>query len=640
MRANLEGKKMYRSGKTIVSIIAVFSLISAIAMAQSGRGRQPGQPPPKPTPKPNTPATTVLGIPEDGKLTRHEVDGAISRAVLKNGLTVIIRERHSSPLVAVNVSVKVGLVNDPDDMAGLARLTRYLVLKGSAARSGAAIDREVARLGAALNSEIGYDLTSYSLIAPSESYQAMIELLADLIRNPAFKPEDVKGAAQLALLESKREQDTADRAALEKLFATAFTANRLKRGGAAADAFLASVSRDQAMAFYKNFYHPANTVITIVGDIFSLKALGLVQLNFGNFKKAASNQQQQPAPAPGAPKTTAANSKPAPTGTAPANNKSINQSGNQPGNQSGNQSGNQPSDQSAIIHKQWPQSAILEEPPQDKLRYGNSRADVGESIVTISYHTPVFKADKEGLKEATTLQMMAAVLGLGQGSRLWQGLREGQASRDKASVVFDINANHLSLPGAGMFMARMRVDPDRIDRAEAEYFREIERFRRESISEAELQRARAMLEKDYFDTVSRYENEAETLARHQIQSGDYRSFDSNLARLRAVTAQDVQQAAAKYLTLANTSVHEYESAKAPARAFTPEKFAELILTFESKAAQPIKPEEVKPAVILKGFKQGEERGQASEGQNVIIASAPLPIKDFSVLRGPRAYVRE
>ncbi|MCG3163631.1 MAG: hypothetical protein JMDDDDMK_05072 [Acidobacteria bacterium] len=238
------------------------------------------------------------------------------------------------------------------------------------------------------------------------------------------------------------------------------------------------------------------------------------------------------------------------------------------------------------------------------------------------------------------MQVMAAVLGLGQGSRLWQGLREGQASRDKAGVVFEINANHVWLPGAGMFVAQMRVDPDRIDRAEAEYFREIERFRRELVGEAELSRARVMLEKQFFDTISKYEDEAETLARYQIQLGDFRLFDSNLARIRAVTPQDVQQAAAKYLTLANASVHEYESSKAPARTFTPEKFAELILTFESKAAQPIRPEDVKPAVALKEFKQGDERGQASEGQNVIIASVPLPIRDYSVLRGPRAYVRE
>jgi zinc protease len=620
---------MYRSWKTIISIIALFSLISAITLAQSGRGRPPGQPPPKPPPRPNTPATGVLGVPEGGKLVAQDPDIAISRYKLKNGLTLIIRERHSSPLVAVNVSVKAGLINDPDDLSGLSRLTRYLVLKGTAKHPGSAVDREVARLGGVLNSEIGYDLTSYSLVAPSESYQAMVELLADLIQNPAFKPEDVKGAAQLALLESRQEQDVADRAALEKLFATAFTANRLKSGFAVSDALSSRATRDQAMAFYQSFYHPANTVVTIVGDIFALKALGQIQVNFGNFKNAASGQPQQPAPAAGAPKTTA-DSKPAPKPAAP-------ETGRRGDGETKGQ-GEKENPQSAIRNPQSenPQSVIIEEPAQDKLRYGNSRADMSESVVTIGYHTPALKADKE----AATLQMMAAVLGLGKGSRLWQGLREGQSSRDKAGVVFEIEANQLSLPGAGMFITRMRVDPGRIDRAEAEFFREIERFRRELVGDAELQRARVMLEKEYLDTVSRYEAEAATLARYQIQSGDHKLFDKILKQIRAVTAQEIQQAAAKYLTLANASVHEYESAKAISRAFTPEKFAELILTFESKAAQPIKPEEVKPAVALKAFQQGEARGQAVDGQNIIMASVPLPIRDYSVLRGPRAYVRE
>jgi zinc protease len=622
---------MYRSWKTNVSIIALLSLISAIALAQSGRGRQqPAQPAPKPAPKPNTPATGVLGVPEGGKLAAHELDGAISRAVLRNGLTVIIRERHSSPLVAVNISVRAGLINDPDDLAGMSRLTRYMILKGTAKRSGAAVDREVATLGGVLKSDISYDLTSYSLIAPSESYPAMVGLLADLIQNPSFKPEDVKGAAQLALLESRREQDEADKAAVEKLFATAFTASRLKRSVAVSDTFPSLATREQAMAFYQSYYHPANTVITIVGDIFALKALGQIQVNFGDFKRASLNQQ--PATTPNAPKTTAANSKPAPTSVAPANGKSNTQSGAQPGNQ--------PSGQAAPAQNQGtnqePPSAIIEEPPQDKLRYGNSRVDTSGSIVTVGYHTPALKADKE----AATLQMMAAILGLGQGSRLWQGLREGQSSRDKTGVVFEIEANQLSLPGAGMFIARMRVDPARIDRAEAEFFREIERFRRELIGEAELSRARVMLEKEYLDTVSRYEAEAATLARYQIQSGDHKLFDKILKQVRAVTAQEIQQAAVKYLTIANATVNEYESAKAIARAFTPEKFTELILTFEPRAAQPVRPEEVKPAVALKSFQQGEERLGGNEGQNVVIASVPLPIKDFSVLRGPRAYVRE
>src|SRR5262249_29359803 len=150
-RTDLEVKKMYRSWKTIISIIALFSLISGVAVAQGGGGRQPSQPPPKPAPKPNLPATSVLGVPEGGKLKDHKLDGAISRAILKNGLTVIIRERHSSPLVAVNVSVKAGLVNDPDDMAGMARLTRYLGLEGKAAHAGRGMDRKWAGFGGVLN---------------------------------------------------------------------------------------------------------------------------------------------------------------------------------------------------------------------------------------------------------------------------------------------------------------------------------------------------------------------------------------------------------------------------------------------------------------------------------------------------------
>src|SRR5262249_24123035 len=151
---------------------------------------------------------------------------------------------------------------------------RQLILKGTATRSAAAIGHEVGKLGGVLSSKSEYDETSYSFIAPSESYQAMIELLADLIQRPALNAVDVKGAAQLALLESKREQDYVETAAMGKLFSTAFLESRLRRAGAVSDNLPASATREQVLAFYQSFYHPGNTVITVVGDVFSLQALG------------------------------------------------------------------------------------------------------------------------------------------------------------------------------------------------------------------------------------------------------------------------------------------------------------------------------------------------------------------------------
>jgi zinc protease len=592
----------------IFTLISLFTINTFWAFGQSGRGRPAGAPPqPKPTTKPNVPGTTVLGIPDGGNLVKQDLDGSTSRFLLKNGLTTIIRERHSSPLVSVNVTVKAGRVNESDEMAGMAQLARLMILSGTAKRAGTAVEKEVARLGGMLTSQVSYDHTTFNIIAPAESYQAIVELLADLIQRPAFKPSDLKTAAQLVIIESRK--DRSESTAVDKLYATAFTTNRLKRGGSVSESMLASVTLDQLKSFYQSFYHPGNTIVTVVGDIFSIKALDQVRLHFGTFKKSA------PSAKPASPSAQAATRAAARTAT--------------------------PSDPAAAAPgSQDPYSPNPEEPAQDKLRYANARADLSQSYITIGYRTPAFKADKDGLKELATMRMMAAVLGLGNSSRLWQGLREGLSSRDKTSVAIETGAEFIVLPGAGMLVVQLRVDPDRIDRAEAEYFREIERFRRELIGDGELERARIMLEKNYYDTILRYEKETETLARCEAQLGDYRFFDSNLSRYRAVTAQDIQAAAAKYLALANTTVVEYEPRNAQARTFTPEKFAELLVTFAAGALQPVKPEEVKPAVALKTFKQGTERGVVNEDQNIIIASVPLPVKDFSVLRGPRVYVRE
>jgi zinc protease len=598
---------MYRRIKYTAFIFTLISLFTINTFGQSGRGRPSTSPPPKPTPKPNAPGTTVLGIPEGGKLVKQDLDGSTSRFVLKNGLTTIIRERHSSPLVSVNVTVKTGTVNESDERAGMAQLARQMILNGTAKRSGTAVEQEVARLGGLLTSQVSYDHTSFNIIAPAESYQAIVELLADLIQRPAFNPSDLKRTAQLVIIESRK--DRSESTAVEKLYATAFTTNRLKRGGSVSESMLASVTPDQLQTFYQTFYHPGNTIVTVIGDIFSIKALGQVQLLFGSFKKSAPSSKA--APAQPSSRAAARATQPAEAGSAPAGSAA-----------------------------QDPYSPNPEEPQQDKLRYANERADLSQSYITVGYRTPAFKADKEGLKELATMQMMAAVLGLGNSSRLWQGLREGLSSRDKSSVAIETGAEFIVLPGAGMLVVQLRVDPDRIDRAEAEYFREIERFRRELIGDGELERARAMLEKNYFETILQYEKETETLAKYEAQLGDYRFFDSGLSRYEAVTAQDIQAAAANYLTLANTTVVEYEPRNAQARTFTPEKFAELLATFASGAVQPIKPEEIKPAVALKTFKQGTERAPSTEGQNIIIASVPLPIKDFSVLRGPRVYVRE
>ncbi|MFN7622479.1 MAG: hypothetical protein ACK5RS_04965, partial [Acidobacteriota bacterium] len=138
------------AGAALVWVLAVAMVISVAG--QSGRGRTPAPTPPKPQPVPKVPVAgpTVLGIPEGGKLARQDGGAGTGRFILRNQLTAVIRERHSVPLVAVEVAVRVGWADEPAGSAGIARLVQELLVSGPAvteSAGGKSIEQEVARLG-------------------------------------------------------------------------------------------------------------------------------------------------------------------------------------------------------------------------------------------------------------------------------------------------------------------------------------------------------------------------------------------------------------------------------------------------------------------------------------------------------------
>ncbi len=565
---------MERKGKILVTVVgAVMSVLLAMSVSvagQSGRGRQPAVPPPKPTPQPQAPGG-VATVAEGGKLARQETSGITSRYQLRNGLTVLVRERHGAPLVAVTMGVRAGWASDPKGMEGLAKLTQQVILESA----GGSTEREVARLGGSILSGVEAGFSWVTIVAPAESYAGVVGKLASLMLNPDFSDEVVSRSGRILCLREAEDAARPGNAGLRGMLATAFAGSALGNGGLISETM--AVTAEQAGAFYRQYYEPSRSIIVVTGDIFSLPALNRIQLDFGGYTRMTAGG-------------------------------------------GGSNDG------------------VAAEKLAEGLRYGNGRSGSGLSHVAIGYR--VATNARIPSKEQATLRLMAAILGLGKGSRLWQGLREGAASRDRKSVAIETSAEYASLPGYGLLLARLVVEPERIDRAEAEYFREIERFRREIVSAGEIDRARAMLEKRYYDAMASFESEGLVLAREQLLNGDYRTFDEFPAQLREVTAKDVQAAAAKYLTTAAMVVYEIEPLRAAPRTFTPEKYAELVATFAPGAGQAIKPEDIRPATVLKTFAQGAERVRVVEGQNVIVAPMPLPVKDFSVLRGPRAYVRE
>lgn len=563
-----------------VSLFCVVACVLISASGQSGRGRQPVVVPPTTRPEPRNPVSgpIVLGIPDGGKLARQDAAGGTGRYSLRNELTVLIRERHSVPLVAVEVATRAGWSSDPIGVAGAARLTLEMIRRGGIGRSGAALDRQVARLGGRITTRFEADQSSLTIVAPAESYTELVELIAGMVREPDLTVENLERAARMVDLSEQEMGDEAERVGIDRLM------RRVERVPVSG-----RISLEQVKDFHAKYYRAGNMVVVVTGDIFSLPALGQVQLRFGVMAGGVKSGRG--------------------AGLVPIT---------EPGTTAG---------------------TMGDEAAADGLRYGNWRVDAHQSLVTIGYRLPGM-AMAEWQKERAAIEVLGAVMGIGRGSRLSQGLREGIASRDKASVVTAAGVEFRPEAGGGWLISRLVIDPGRIDRAEAEYFREIERLRRELISEGELQRAITMLEKRYYDKLATIEGETALLARYQLIDGDFRLLESSLPSQRKVTAADVQRMAAKYLVLNRTVIEEVEPRNAAARTFTAEKFSELIVTFAPGAARPVRPEEIKPAPQLKLFAQGADRVLPVDEQNVVVAPIPLPIRDFSVLRGPRAFVRE
>jgi zinc protease len=111
---------------------------------------------------------------------------SVQRAKLKNGLNVVLLERHSTPIVNVALAVDAGAASDTTAKAGAAALAVDLMDEGTKSRDVYQIADELDRLGANLFTGSGLDLSFVRLQATSANLRPSVGIMADVILNPSF----------------------------------------------------------------------------------------------------------------------------------------------------------------------------------------------------------------------------------------------------------------------------------------------------------------------------------------------------------------------------------------------------------------------------------------------------------------------
>ena len=110
---------------------------------------------------------------------------------LANGLTVLLREMHTAPVVSFWVWYRVGSRNERTGRTGASHWVEHMLFKGTPRFPADALERSVSRTGGVWNAMTSMDWTTYYETMPSSDIDLALRLEADRMRNSSFKPADV-----------------------------------------------------------------------------------------------------------------------------------------------------------------------------------------------------------------------------------------------------------------------------------------------------------------------------------------------------------------------------------------------------------------------------------------------------------------
>ncbi|MDB4907335.1 MAG: peptidase domain protein [Gemmatimonadetes bacterium] len=192
---------------------------------------------------------------------------SVIRTVLPNGLTVLVRRDRSAPVVAIVTYVKAGYFDETDDVAGISHVLEHMYFKGTPTRAVGEIARQTKAVGGYLNAATIYDHTVYYTVVPSSGFVEALDVQADAFANSAIDAGELAKELEVIIQEAKRKSDNPGAVTSETLYELLHDRHRMRRWRIGREPGLRALTREHMMRFYRNFYHPGNTVLSIVGDV-------------------------------------------------------------------------------------------------------------------------------------------------------------------------------------------------------------------------------------------------------------------------------------------------------------------------------------------------------------------------------------
>jgi zinc protease len=189
----------------------------------------------------------------------------------------VIEEHTSSPVVVLQLWVKVGARDETASEGGLAHYLEHLRFKGTATRRIGFIDRELEAVGGRMNAGTSHDYTYYHMVLPADRAVGGIETLADISINATFATETLKREQQVILEEMRFGEDNPARHLIRQLYAAAFSDHAPLIGHVDA---IRGLTR-HLVDFYRRLYVSEAFTLVVVGAVRQAQVLEAAARAFG-----------------------------------------------------------------------------------------------------------------------------------------------------------------------------------------------------------------------------------------------------------------------------------------------------------------------------------------------------------------------
>lgn len=229
------------------------------------------------------PVETALGVRPVPGTPRPFTFPAAARSRLSGGLALVTVHLPGRPLVSASLYLPNGAVDEPADEGGATVLTARALTEGTLHRDAVALTEAAERLGASLRAEAGWDATVVGVDVPAERLVPALDLLAELVREPAFPEREVERLRDQRLndlLQAKVDPARrAEEAFIETIYAAGTPYARVAGGRRET---VETLDADILRRAYGRRGDPDRAVLIIGGDLADLDVAGLVEPLFGD----------------------------------------------------------------------------------------------------------------------------------------------------------------------------------------------------------------------------------------------------------------------------------------------------------------------------------------------------------------------